>query len=103
MTSIFFVRHAQSNHNDRNDRTRPLTAEGVADSKEVADLLKNRRIDLLMSSPYKRSMDTIADLSDAIGLKIHTDEDFGKEMPANGWEIILNSILRCNGMISIII
>lgn len=40
MTSIYFVRHAQPNHDWGNDRTRPLTKEGMTDSKEVVKALQ---------------------------------------------------------------
>ncbi len=32
MTRVYFVRHAQPEHDHMDDRTRPLTAEGVTDS-----------------------------------------------------------------------
>lgn len=84
MTSVYFVRHAQPDITVHDDRTRPLTAEGLRDSITVADLLQGRNIDLLMSSPYKRSMDTIGELSKRLGLEIHTDENF-RERNAGGW------------------
>lgn len=84
MTSVYFVRHAQPDRTVRDDRTRPLTAEGLQDSTAVADLLQGRNIDMLMSSPYKRSMDTIGELSKRLGLEIRTDEDF-RERNAGGW------------------
>lgn len=76
MTEVYFVRHAQSDHSVWDNRIRPLTEEGLRDSKAVTWILADKGIDYLMSSPYKRSMDTIADLADVLGLPIHTDEDF---------------------------
>lgn len=76
MTEIYFVRHAQSDHSVCDNRTRPLTEVGLRDSKAVTWVLEDKGIDYLMSSPYKRSMDTIGDLAEALGLPIHTDEDF---------------------------
>lgn len=84
MTSVYFVRHAQPDKTVHDDRTRPLIAEGLRDSIAVADLLQGRNIDLLMSSPYKRSMDTIGVLSKRLGMEIHTDENF-RERNAGGW------------------
>lgn len=74
MTKVFFVRHAQPEHNWEDDRTRPLTREGKADSKIVLDFLKDKKIDAFYCSPYKRSMDTISDTADFFGMEIITDE-----------------------------
>lgn len=76
MTKVFFVRHAQPEHNWEDDRTRPLTREGKADSEIVLDFLKDKKIDAFYCSPYKRSMDTISDISDFFGMEIITDERF---------------------------
>ncbi len=76
MTSIYFVRHAQPDKTITDDRTRPLTEEGQRDAKKVTAHLRNKQLHFLMSSPYKRSMDTIRDLADSLQLEIHTDEDF---------------------------
>ena len=84
MTTIYFVRHAKPDKNVHDDRTRPLTAEGMADSERVTELLKGRNIDLLMSSPYKRSMDTIGGLAKELDMEIVTDNDF-REREAGGW------------------
>lgn len=76
MTRIYFVRHAQPDSTIADDRTRPLTEEGMRDTKEVTAHLRNKNLQYLMSSPYKRSMDTIKDLADTLHMEIHTDEDF---------------------------
>lgn len=74
MTKIFFVRHAQPEFSHADDRTRPLTAEGLADSKIVVETLKDKKIDAFYCSPYKRSMDTIQGSADYYGMTIQTDE-----------------------------
>ena len=73
MTKIFFVRHAQPDHMWDDDRTRPLTTEGKADSEIVLDFLKDKKIDAFYSSPYKRSFDTISDTAVFFGKEIITD------------------------------
>lgn len=45
VTTIIFVRHAQSLHPYSDDRTRPLTKAGVKDLQIVMDTLKDRHID----------------------------------------------------------
>jgi len=85
MTKIYFVRHAQPEHAWEDDRTRPLTGEGKKDSAIVFEFLKDKHIDAFYSSPYKRSMDTIADSADFFGKDIITDEDLReREKGVNG-------------------
>jgi 2,3-bisphosphoglycerate-dependent phosphoglycerate mutase len=74
MTRVYFVRHAQPEHNWKEDRTRPLTEEGKKDSDVVLEFLKDKKIDAFYCSPYKRSIDTIADAAAFFGREIITDE-----------------------------
>ena len=76
LTTVFFVRHAQSLHPWEDDRTRPLTEEGLSDRSLVLDTIKGRQIDVFLSSPYKRSVDTIKPAADFFGMPIITDERF---------------------------
>lgn len=74
MTRVYFVRHAQPVHSHADDRTRPLTEEGIADTSVVLETLKDKRIDAFYCSPYKRSMDTIRSTAEYYGMEISTDE-----------------------------
>lgn len=74
ITKIYFVRHAQPQHNLEDDRTRPLTDEGEKDTEIVLKFLKDKEIDVFYSSPYKRSVDTIMKTADFYGKRIITDE-----------------------------
>lgn len=74
--SVYFVRHAQPDHAWEEDRTRPLTQEGTEDRKKVAEVLTNIKIDCYLSSPYKRSFDTIHESAKEHSLNILTDERF---------------------------
>ena len=74
MTKVFFVRHAQPLHEHSDDRTRPLTDEGVNDTFIVLDTLKDKGIDAFYCSPYKRSMDTIKETAEHYHKEIQTDE-----------------------------
>lgn len=74
MTKVYFVRHAQPEHDWKDDRTRPLTEEGKKDSAIVLKFLKNKKIDEFYCSPYRRSIETIADTAAFFGKEIITDE-----------------------------
>lgn len=88
MTTIYFVRHAEPVHSYNDDRTRPLTTEGIRDCKLVLDTLKSKRIDKFYCSPYKRSADTIADTANYFGAEIIFDErlrERGKGINGNAY------------------
>ncbi|MBQ4522067.1 MAG: histidine phosphatase family protein [Lachnospiraceae bacterium] len=74
MTSIYLVRHAKPNHCWEDDRTRPLSEEGVADSEQVVKKLQDISFDYAVSSPYLRSVDTIKECAKNHNLEIHMDE-----------------------------
>ncbi|MGN0670260.1 MAG: histidine phosphatase family protein, partial [Oscillospiraceae bacterium] len=84
MTTVFFIRHAQSARGDFDDRIRPLTEEGLADTKQVTAALRDTGITHILSSPYKRTLQTVADLAQTLGLTPETDEDF-RERSAGSW------------------
>lgn len=74
MTKVFFVRHAQPLHEHNDDRTRPLTDEGLRDASIVLETLKDKDISAFYCSPYKRSLDTIKQTAEYYHAKIQTDE-----------------------------
>lgn len=74
MTKLYFVRHAQPEHDHADDRTRPLTKEGLNDANVVVEFFKDKQIDAFYCSPYKRSIDTIAAAAKLSEKEIHTDE-----------------------------
>lgn len=52
MTKVFFVRHAEPVHSHSDDRTRPLTEEGMKDTALVVQTLKDKGIEAFFCSPY---------------------------------------------------
>jgi 2,3-bisphosphoglycerate-dependent phosphoglycerate mutase len=85
MTHIYFVRHAQPLHTWEADRTRPLTEDGIRDSKKVIEVLKDIPLHFAISSPYQRSMDTIRDTVISHRLELVTDERLReRQMGING-------------------
>ena len=76
MATVYFVRHAQPEFSWADDKTRPLTNEGIADSEKVCEALKDVKLTDAISSPYKRSIDTIKYCAESHRLSIDTDERF---------------------------
>ncbi|MGB4596113.1 MAG: histidine phosphatase family protein [Anaerolineaceae bacterium] len=85
LTTIYFIRHAESDISVREDRARPLTVKGLADSARLAEWFRDVPIDHIYSSPYLRAWQTLSDLAALKGLDIQPEEDF-RERQNCGWE-----------------
>ena len=85
MTTIYFVRHCESDTSIHDDRNRPLTAKGLADRELVTTFLHDKGINIVLSSPYKRVYDTIYDFANKTGLQIQSIEDFRERKVGNIW------------------
>ncbi|MGF7059538.1 histidine phosphatase family protein [Brassicibacter mesophilus] len=83
-TNIYFVRHAEPDISIKDDLIRPLSKKGAADTKKITNVLMNRNINAIYSSPYKRSFDTIKDFADNSKLEIIINEDF-RERKVGEW------------------
>lgn len=76
MTTIYFVRHAEPNYENHADAFRELSTKGMQERKLVTQFLSDKRIDVVLSSPYKRATDTVLDFADTYGFEIKTIDDF---------------------------
>ena len=85
MTTVYFVRHAEPNYANHDDMTRELTPKGLADSKLVTRFLKDKNVDVVFSSPFKRAVDTIRDFAQTSGLPIHLEDGFRERRIGEGW------------------
>jgi len=85
MATVYFVRHAEPNHANRDDRSRELTQKGLQDTAYVTEFFNGIEIDRIFSSPYKRAVDTIADLADERDLPIETVENFRERKVDSIW------------------
>ncbi len=85
MTKVYFVRHAQPNYENHDDMTRELTPKGLQDRKLVTEFLKDKAIDVVLSSPFKRSVDTVKDFADTYGFEITTIDDFRERRIDSCW------------------
>lgn len=85
MTTVYFIRHCRSDYTVHDDRTRPLTPEGVRDSAYVSAFLRGKNISAVYSSPYKRALDTVSPFAALAGLKVQTVEELRERESAEGW------------------
>ncbi|MBQ9460606.1 MAG: histidine phosphatase family protein [Clostridia bacterium] len=84
MTHIYFVRHAQPDYRSGVNRTFPLSDEGMEDRHKALAVLKNVSFDRAVSSPYRRSIDTIMPLVESMGLELTLDERLRERDNAGG-------------------
>ncbi len=85
MGKIYFIRHAKPDISIHDDLTRPLTSEGVEDSKKVMEFLVDKNITKVYSSPYKRAVDTIKTFADEVNLEIRVMEELRERKVGNEW------------------
>ena len=70
MTTVYFIRHAQSDNTVCDSLARPLTPKGRKDCALVTDFLSDKHIQAVLSSPYQRAIDTVAGCAKKNGLTV---------------------------------
>lgn len=74
-TNLYFVSHAHSIYTE-DELRRPLSERGVQDALMITEKLKGLGIDHVISSPYKRAVQTVNEISSFIGKEIEIVNDF---------------------------
>lgn len=85
MTKVYFIRHAEPNYDNHDDVLRELTPKGLCDRKLVTEFLSNKNIDTVLSSPYKRAVDTVRHFAEAKGFEINIVDDFRERKIDSVW------------------
>ena len=85
MTTIYFVRHAQPNFENHDDMSRELSAKGLQDRTLVTNFLMDKNVEVVLSSPFKRAVDTVLDFAEKRNLDIGIIEDFRERRVDSGW------------------
>ena len=85
MTTVYFVRHAEPNYKNHDDMTRELTEKGLNDRKLVTEFLSDKAVDIVLSSPYKRAVDTVRDFAETKGFEVEIIEDFRERKIDSEW------------------
>lgn len=85
ITKVYFVRHAQPNYENHDDMLRELSVKGLEDRKLVTDFLKDKEIDVVLSSPFRRAVDTVRDFAELKGMEITTIDEFRERRVDSEW------------------
>lgn len=96
-THIYMIRHAESIYIHGEERSRGITEEGDQNAKQIADLFTDIDVNAVISSPYKRAVQTVQYLADRKGLTIHTYEDLRERSIKSldyesNWDTIVQAI-----------
>ena len=95
MTNLYFVRHAHSIYTP-DELNRPLSERGFADAKIVTNLLKTEEIGVVVSSPYKRAVQTVEGIAQYINTEVEMIADFKERtlttVPANDFTLAITKV-----------
>lgn len=94
MTKVYFIRHAEPNYENHNDMLRELSSKGLKDRELVTDFLLDKQIHAILSSPYKRAIDTVRDFAERKGINIIVVEDFKERRVDSSWIEDFNSFCK---------
>ncbi|MCI8372738.1 MAG: histidine phosphatase family protein [Lachnospiraceae bacterium] len=74
MTTIYFVRHAQSNYDNHVKQTRERSVKGLQNRTLVTEYLSTKEINVVLSSMYKRAVDTVMPFAERQQLPVEITE-----------------------------
>ncbi|WP_339149256.1 MULTISPECIES: histidine phosphatase family protein [unclassified Sutcliffiella] len=82
LTNLYFVRHAHSRYTP-DEWERPLSEKGYKDAERILGLIRPDNVDVVVSSPYKRAVQTVEGVARHYNLEIEIFEDL-KERTLTG-------------------
>lgn len=84
--TVFVIRHCKATGQEPDA---PLTAQGEEQARELAEQLAPLGIQRIVSSPYRRAVQSVAPLAEQLGLPVHTDGRLVERMlsgvPLDDW------------------
>jgi len=75
LTNLYFVRHAHSTYTP-DELNRPLSERGFTDATMITKILKTEEIDIVVSSPYKRAVQTVKGIAEYINTEVEIIDGF---------------------------
>jgi 8-oxo-dGTP diphosphatase len=101
--TLHLIRHAAAGDRsswESDDRDRPLTAKGLAQSKALVEQLRDRQIEAIYSSPYVRCLQTVTPLAEVLGLDIEVEEVLAEGEVGKKARELIKSLTGQNAVIS---
>jgi len=88
------IRHAKSPFVVGQELTRELSTQGLIDAKKVADIMDNKKIDLIVSSPYKRAIQTIEEIATNKDIEIIVYEELRERQLKGAFKLTEDEIYQ---------
>ncbi len=89
---LYLVRHAKAGSRrdwDGPDHARPLSGKGRRQAEGLVDLLADRPVERVLSSPYTRCMQTVEPLAEKLGVPVEETEALAEDAaPAEAVELL---------------
>lgn len=86
-TTVLMIRHAESPFIFGKERTRGLSKKGKEDASAITTVLHSFNIDVIVSSPYTRAIQTIQGLADDHMLEIHIIEGLREKQLKGAYQL----------------
>lgn len=84
MTTVYLLRHAESAPDTTTPEPDwPLSEKGLTQAKELVGHLEPLGVTQIISSPYRRAIETAQPFADMVGQPIHVVEDFRERKLCN--------------------
>ena len=96
-TTIYMIRHAESHFVFGQEKTRGLSEEGLEKTKKIAEIFEDIDVDIIVSSSYRRAVQTLEYLANKRNLPILKFEEL-RERPIKGldyklpWDELMKAI-----------
>lgn len=77
MNNIYIIRHCEA---EGQGPEAPLTEKGKIQATDLVAFFKNRKVDRIISSPFKRAIQTIQPLANELNLEIETNHQLAERV-----------------------
>ncbi|MEX1038682.1 MAG: NUDIX hydrolase [Acidimicrobiia bacterium] len=100
--TIHLLRHGAAGNRDKfsgDDRERPLTKKGKAQAQVIAESLREREIERIITSPYKRCVQTVEPLAKMIGAEVEISEALAEGPDVDAAYDLIHSLAGANAVL----
>jgi 8-oxo-dGTP diphosphatase len=100
--TLFLLRHAAAGDRatfDGVDAVRPITKKGKRQSAAIAESLRDRGIERIYTSPYTRCVQTVEQLAEVIGAKVHESDALAEGPDIDGAYDLADELVGYNAVL----